>query len=232
MKARCALTALLLGTLVLPAAAPAQAVTSAHDSAAAAPPVMPAMPPGHGGASPGGAKLPAGHPKFGDGGVEAGPKHPATGSAMGPMAPMPSRLTAKARAAAAALPLKSVSFVMYHRVFPDFRDHATVGLKQAFQIGDGEYTASVIEWVPDFAIDIKSHRISSRSAEPNNPAFHVVVKRKGVPQDTTWAFMHMAPHFARRSMIAFQVARIDIAGRPPLVPDSTKSLPAGTGAGR
>jgi hypothetical protein len=110
-----------------------------------------------------------------------------------------------------------------HRVFPDFLEVDSVRVKQAFPVGDTPYSAQVLEFVPDFAMDLKTHKVISRTTEPRNPAFRILVREKGVPQDTTWAFMSAMPHFARKSMLAFQVLRIDFLDRAPMLADS---LPA------
>jgi len=111
------------------------------------------------------------------------------------------------QAAAAKLKLKTVDLHIFHRVFPDFHDRVDATLGKEFRIGDTEYTGTVIRFVPDFSMDLKTGRITTRSQEPNNPAWHVVVRKNGVPQDTSWAFLNMAPHFGQRSLIAFLAVR-------------------------
>ena len=64
-------------------------------------------------------------------------------------------------------------------------------------MGDTEYTARVVEFVPDFTMDLKTRKVTSRGTEPKNPAFKIIVKKNNVPTDTTWAFFNMPPHFAR-----------------------------------
>jgi hypothetical protein len=122
-----------------------------------------------------------------------------------------------AQPAKPAYKLDTVTLGIRHRVFPDFLDLQQVRLKQRFVVGDTKYTATVVEFVPDFAMGLKSQKVISRSSEPNNPAFKIVVRLNGKPQDTTWAMLKMPPHFGRKSMLAFKVARIDFVGRPPLV---------------
>ncbi len=72
-------------------------------------------------------------------------------------------------------------------------------------------------------MDLKSRKVFSRTSQPNNPAFKIIVREKKVPQDTTWAMLHMPPHFTMRSFLAFQVLRIDFVGRPPLMADTTSA---------
>jgi hypothetical protein len=92
---------------------------------------------------------------------------------------------------------------------------------KSFQIGDTRFSATVTDFEPDFVIDLPTHSITSRSIEPQNPAFRLIVREQGQPQDTTWAFLNMPPHFARNSLLAFEILRIDFAGRPPLLRDTT-----------
>ncbi len=122
--------------------------------------------------------------------------------------------------------LEAVTLGIRHRVFHDFRDLQRVRLNQDFILGDTEFTGRVVQYVPDFQMDLGSHRIFSLSDQPRNPAFKVIVRKGKVPQDTTWAFLKSPPHFGVRSYFAFQVLRIDFVGRPPLLPDTTAAPPA------
>ena len=117
--------------------------------------------------------------------------------------------------------VRSVTLGIRHRVFPDFAEQSEAVIGRAFQIGDTRFSATVTEFEPDFVIDPTRHSITSRSIEPRNPAFRLIVREGGVPQDTTWAFLNMAPHFMRNSLLAFEILRIDFADRPPLLRDST-----------
>ena len=129
-----------------------------------------------------------------------------------------------------ARPLKveNVTLRVLNRVFPDFREEDTVRMREEFRVGDSQYTAKVVEFVPDFSLDLKNHRVVSRSNEPKNPAVRVIVKEKGVPRDTSWAFLNFAPHFATKNILGFQILRIEFLGRPPLVaPDTAAAHGAG-----
>jgi hypothetical protein len=114
---------------------------------------------------------------------------------------------------------------IHHRVFHDFIEARQVGLKEKFQVGDSDYSAEVTHFVPDFAIDVATRRITTVSTEPRNPAFRVVVRERGVLRDTTWAFLEGPPHFAARSLLAFQIVRIDFKDRPPVMRDTTTGRP-------
>ena len=124
----------------------------------------------------------------------------------------------------AAPRVRTVTFGIRHRVFPDFAQLSEVRMKESFQVGDSPYTARVVEFVPDFSMDLTSRKVVSLSSEPRNPAFRVVVTEKGAPSDTAWAFLNMAPHFARRSMLAFQVLRIEFANRATITARDTTML--------
>jgi hypothetical protein len=119
--------------------------------------------------------------------------------------------------------VEAVTFDIHHRVFPNFFEQSRVRLKQSFAIGDTKYSARVVRFVPDFDLNLKTHKVVSITNEPNNPAFQVIVREKGVPQDTVWAFLNMPPHFARNSMLAFQVRRIDFVGRAPMLGDTSSA---------
>jgi hypothetical protein len=114
-----------------------------------------------------------------------------------------------------------VSLGVRHRVFPDFAEKSEAVMGKSFQIGDTRFSATITDFEPDFVIDLPTHSITSRSIEPKNPAFRLIVREQGVPQDTTWAFLNMPPHFARNSLLAFEILRIEFADRPPLLRDST-----------
>lgn len=144
---------------------------------------------------------------------------------IGLLAIAPARADVKPSPSHRAPRLDAVVLRIHHRVFHDFLDEQRVKLNQEFIIGDTEYTARVVRYVPDFAMDLSAHKVFSRTGYPNNPAFEIVVRKNKVPEDTTWALLHMPPHFARKSLLAFQAVRIDFRDRPPLYPDSTTAPP-------
>jgi hypothetical protein len=127
--------------------------------------------------------------------------------------------------------VKTVTLAMRHRVFKNFSDvQAVVPLKE-FPVGDSDFSARVVRYVPDFTMDLKTGKVTTRSSEPKNPAFQIIVREKKVPQDTTWAFMNLPPHFGRKSMLAFKIVRIDFVGAPPVVADTTHARAAAAPAG-
>lgn len=145
---------------------------------------------------------------------------------------------AKPAAKAASAPVSKIKLRMRHRVHANFMEEAEVALRQDFPIGDTEYSGRVLRYVPDFTMD--KGKVSSRSNEPRNPAFQIVVKENGAPHDTSWAFLNFPPHFSRKSVIAFQVLRIDFPGRPSVhaksdsarAPGQMMDSPTGHGVGR
>ena len=112
------------------------------------------------------------------------------------------------------------TLVIGHRAFVDFRDRVEVALGEEFQVGDTDYSAKVVEFQPDFAMDLETRTVLSRSQEPRNPAARVLVWRNGAPNDTSWAFLKMPPHFGRRSMLAFQLKRVTFRNHAPVEADS------------
>ncbi len=100
----------------------------------------------------------------------------------------------------------SVTVRTRHRVFLDFQDIQTVSPADTFYVGDTEFSARIIDFVPDFAIKADGE-VVSRSDRPDNPAFLLEVLQDDAPVDTTWAFWasRSAPHFRRDAMLAFQI---------------------------
>jgi hypothetical protein len=114
------------------------------------------------------------------------------------------------------LRIRSLTLGIGHRVFTDFYDEVTVRLNEEFRVGDSEFTGKAVEFLPDFAIGMKSKRVYSASNEPRNPAFRIVVRKDGAPHDTSWAFLDMPPHFSRRSMLAFKLLRVEFENHAPI----------------
>ncbi len=122
------------------------------------------------------------------------------------------------------LRMRTVTLHIFNRVFANFHDQVDARLQREFRVGDSEYTATVLRFVPDFTMDLKTRRIQTRSHEPNNPAFQIVVKKKGVPQDTTWAFLNVPPHFARTSLMAFLATQVTFENHAPVVSRDSLAL--------
>jgi hypothetical protein len=112
--------------------------------------------------------------------------------------------------------LRSVTLHIFSRVFASFHDRVQALPNKEFRVGDTEYSARVVQFVPDFTLNLKIRQVASRSGEPKNPAFRIVVSKGGTPQDTLWAFFNMPPHFGSHEVLAFVATRIEFTNRPPL----------------
>jgi hypothetical protein len=151
---------------------------------------------------------------------------PAIGIVLAVMAAGAAHAAAPAPSGGKGPKLDAVTFAVRHRVFHEFYDVQKARLNQDFPLGDSEYSARVIQYLPDFQMDLEHHKFFSLSDQPRNPAFRVVVKKGKAPHDTSWAFLKSPPHFSAKSYFSFQVLRIDFAGAPPMVADTT-TAPAG-----
>lgn len=91
-----------------------------------------------------------------------------------------------------------------NRMYPEWSDEVTVSLGESFFLGDTEFTAQAVQYLPDFRIN-KGEPPVSASMEPNNPALHVLVFQDGAPADSSWAFRNFPPHFSPKSFFTFQL---------------------------
>lgn len=121
-----------------------------------------------------------------------------------------------AKSSTAPAKLKSVTLHILNRVFSSFHDKVVAVPNKEFRVGDTEFTFRIIRFEPDFTLDLKHHKVTSRSGEPNNPAFQIVVSRGGAAHDTSWAFFNMPPHFGAKQELAFVATRIEFLNRPTL----------------
>jgi hypothetical protein len=136
--------------------------------------------------------------------------------AAAPGAPVSARPAASAASAASPAKLKNVTLHIFNRVFASFHDKVVAVPNKELRVGDTEFTFRIIRFEPDFTMDIKHHKVTSRSGEPKNPAFQIVVSRNGAPHDTSWAFFNMPPHFGVKEELAFVATRIEFLNRPTL----------------
>ena len=142
----------------------------------------------------------------------------ASAPAATPPAPAP------AGAPAAPAKLKNVTLHIFNRVFTNFHDKVVALPNKEFRVGDTDFTARVIRFEPDFTLNLTTHQVHSRSGEPKNPAFQIVVSRGGAPHDTSWAFFNMPPHFGIKEELAFVATRIEFVNRPPLASSDSIAL--------
>ena len=149
---------------------------------------------------------------------------PATAPPAKTSATAPPPNAASTPAAGAALKMRTVRLHMFHRAFPNFHDQVDASLGKEFPIGDTDYSGTVTQFLADFDYDLKRHKAFSKSTAPANPAFHIVVKRKGVPTDTTWAFLNLPPHFSKQSLIAFIATEVSFTNHATIVSKDTLAL--------
>jgi hypothetical protein len=145
-------------------------------------------------------------------------------------APSAEEAAPKAASSVRRLKVKKIVLGVRHRVFHEFGSVVETRLNEEFRVGDSEYTAKVLRFVPHFTIDDKTRRIVSLTNEPKNPAFQIVSLDKGVPHDTTWAFVNFPPHFSKRAILAYQVLRIEFDNHPPVMPDIPADSSAAAGS--
>ena len=79
-----------------------------------------------------------------------------------------------------------------------------VELGQAVELGDSGLTLAVLGFVPDFVMD--EGGITSRSADPNNPAARVLISEEGAVDYEGWLFaampgIHPYPHERYRVLL-------------------------------
>ena len=75
-----------------------------------------------------------------------------------------------------------------------FEDHY-VRMGDEFYLADTEYVAEVKRFVPDFAINLKTKEVISRTDRPLNPALQLAVSYKGEPLYETWIlYQEGLPH--------------------------------------
>jgi hypothetical protein len=75
-----------------------------------------------------------------------------------------------------------------------YEDHK-VRLGENFFLADTEYQAEISRFVPDFAINLKTKKVISRSDKPLNPALLLEVSRHGEPIYETWVlYQNPLPH--------------------------------------
>jgi hypothetical protein len=178
-----------------PAAPPKAAGAAPAKPPAGAPAAKPAAAPAH-------AKTPPGSPGGAAGSLPPG--HPGVSTNAPQTGPTVHRASLKIVPAPGNLKLRAVTLQISQ-------------LRKEFRVGDTDYTATILDFVPDFAMDIKADRVFSRTAEPNNPAWRIVVRRHGTPEDTTWAFLNLPPHFARKSLLAFLATQATFENHAPVV---------------
>jgi hypothetical protein len=84
-----------------------------------------------------------------------------------------------------------VRHISDHTAYEDHKVH--VG--EQFYIADTLYTVKVEEFIPDFVIDMKTKKVSSRSDKPLNPALRLAVACQQDLLYETWIlYQNLIPH--------------------------------------
>jgi hypothetical protein len=110
--------------------------------------------------------------------------------------------------------ISAITLRAYHLLYPDYGQTLTVGMGQKFQLADTDLFVAVEEFVPHFAIDTVTHKVSSQSAELKNPAFKVAIYVGAEKKEEQWAFFKFAvPHFTRQTGLRFEVLKFNYNGK-------------------
>lgn len=127
-----------------------------------------------------------------------------------------------------AAPYQTVDLRITHRMYPQFKEQHTAAPGERFQVGDTDYSARTAGFLPDFLMDEKTGKVSSRGKQPRNPAFQIEVFQADTLVERSWAFLKGSPpHFGRRSLLNFEVERI--AWKPGRGPIDSTSTPDARG---
>lgn len=85
-----------------------------------------------------------------------------------------------------------------------YEDH-WVHVGEEFFIADTEYSVRVERFVPDFMIDTKTKKVTSRSDKPLNPALQLAVSYRGELMYETWIlYQNLLPHMIHQPGYYFQ----------------------------
>ena len=84
-------------------------------------------------------------------------------------------------------PVSRVTLLVKHVHYGNFAERHRVAIDEEFRISDGEISAKVVAFYPDFVID-KDGDAGTRSQDMKNPAVKVEVMRDGKKVDTVYAF--------------------------------------------
>jgi hypothetical protein len=141
-------------------------------------------------------------------------------------------LLAATVAGAGAFEVETITLAVSHRVFREYHEEFTVKPGERFYLSDSDYSAEAVQFVPDFAINVGTGEVITRSQEPNNPAVQVIVYQEDREVDRVWAFSGKgAPHFYRDSMLAFVLLDYRPAAAPGEVADADSTTTEGDEGG-
>jgi hypothetical protein len=108
--------------------------------------------------------------------------------------------------------VEEVTISVSHRVFTGYHEEFRVKMGEKFQLSDTDYYAKVVEFVPDFTINLSTKKVVSRSDSLNNPAVKVIVYKGKEKIEEVWAFQKTeVPHFSPHSLLGFKLLDFKIA---------------------
>ncbi|MBI3008722.1 MAG: hypothetical protein HYY56_04330 [Candidatus Omnitrophica bacterium] len=99
----------------------------------------------------------------------------------------------------------SIKLIIRHIENKDFAEEHVVKFGEDFFISDTDYSAKVIKFIPDFVMNEKTKKVSSRSKKPNNPAVMVRVYYKGKFLYDSWVLQKADTiHYVRKPGFYFE----------------------------
>ena len=104
----------------------------------------------------------------------------------------------------------SLKLIVRHIENKDFAEEHVVKFREEFFISDTDYSARVIKFIPDFVMNEKTKRVSSRSKKPNNPAVMVRVYYKGKFLYDSWVLQKADTiHYVRKPGFYFEFVGLE-----------------------
>jgi cytochrome c biogenesis protein len=83
--------------------------------------------------------------------------------------------------------LKKARIGFFLRKTPKKSPTVEVHLDEDVSVPGTPYSLRILQFIPDFSMD-ENRKISSRSAQPNNPALQILVSKNGKPLKAPWVF--------------------------------------------
>lgn len=103
-----------------------------------------------------------------------------------------------------------IKLIVRHIENKDFTEEHVVKFGGEFFISDTDYSAKVIKFIPDFVMNEKTKRVSSRSKKPNNPAVMVRVYHKGRFLYDSWVLQKADTiHYVRKPGFYFEFVGLE-----------------------
>jgi|GEM_PF-4102610 len=100
---------------------------------------------------------------------------------------------------------RTVKLIVRHIENKDFIEEHLVRFREEFFLSDTDYSSRVIRYIPDFVMDEKTKRVSSRTRQPNNPAVLIRVYYKGKFLYDSWVLQKPTTiHYVRKPGFYFE----------------------------